>query len=145
MKLIQVIVLTCLAFAIGAEPQAYTPAETADPKAMMSAGFALMKFSDAEKTQFGEIVAAFMGDVQQRIVRESRRNEPELPRRIKRRLGYLFDDLDERVKVLVNPSRLEGYQLFKAGLVRQFEPSTTDSAVQVESFRQEVFRQSMRY
>ena len=129
------IALVCLALSAWAEPQSATTFETANPQMMMSAGFALMKFADEEKSQFGKIIQTFTSDAQQQIFRESRRNETDLPRRINRRLRYLFDDLDNRVKSLVNSDRQEGYQLFKAGLTKQMAPPTADSAAKVEAFK----------
>jgi len=119
--------------------------ETADPQVMMSAGFAGMHFSDSEKRQFGKIIQTFTADVQQQIIRETRRNQPYLPHRIDWRLRYLFTDLDERVQPLINADRLASYHLFKAGLVRQMAPSSADNTLQIESFKRETIGQTQHH
>lgn len=97
--------------------------ETAEPAVIMAFGFGLMELSDDEKAEFGEIIREFTGDVQRRVQTEANRNAPDLERRMQRRVSNLFDELDDRVKTVVNEERRTGYQIFKLGLYRQMQPN----------------------
>lgn len=94
----------------------------ADPQTLMAVGFGLMKLSDGEKEKFGDIIGEFTKDVRSAVSAEMRRNLPNAPRRINRRMSNLFDDLDKRVKPIVNKDRMQGYLLFKKGLAEQMRP-----------------------
>ncbi len=147
MKSILCAALACLFFmGLPAAADSTPPAsfETADPQRMMSAGFALMNFSDEEKQQFGSIMQAFTAKVKNQILRENRRNEPDLPRRINRRLHHLFENLDEQVKAFVSAERQAGYQLFKTGLERHYAPPKADDPEKVEMLKRQAFRQATR-
>lgn len=96
--------------------------DNADPQTLMAAGFGLMKLTEDEKARFGEIVKAFGEDVRSAVAKEMRRNAPNRRRRIRRSMTRLFDDLDERVRPIVNEQRLPGYRLFKKGLAEQMRP-----------------------
>lgn len=117
------LILSMLAGFAVAEIELPTSLENAEPAVIMAAGFGLMNLSDDEKAQFGEIIRTFSDDVQKRMQLEARRNAPDLAQRMKRRVNSLFDDLDDRVKPVVNAEREVGYQIFKAGLYRQMQPS----------------------
>ena len=94
----------------------------ADPQTLMAVGFGLMKLDDSEKEKFGDIIGEFTKDVRLAVSAEMRRNLPNAPRRVKRRMDNLFDDLDQRVKPIVNKDRMQGYLLFKKGLAEQMRP-----------------------
>lgn len=94
----------------------------ATPQQLMGVGFGVMKFNESEKEQFGKIIGKFSHDVQAAVTAEARRNLPNAPRRIKRRLHNLFKDLDNRVKPVVTKERWQGYLIFKKGLAEQMEP-----------------------
>ena len=117
------LILSMVAWLASAEPELPGPLQTAEPTVIMAAGFGLMNLSEDEKTKFGGIIREFTSDVQARMQVEARRNAPDLERRMQRRVNNLFDDLDKRVKPLVNDERLAGYQIFKAGLYRQMQPT----------------------
>lgn len=117
------LILSMVTWLAAAEPELPEALETAEPTVIMAAGFGLMNLSEEEKAEFGGIIREFTGDVQARMQIEARRNAPDLERRMRRRVNNLFDDLDDRVKPLVNEERLAGYQIFKAGLYRQMQPT----------------------
>lgn len=117
------LILSMFAWLAVASPELPESLETAEPTVIMAAGFGLMDLSDDEKARFGEIIRDFTGDVRKRVQLEARRNAPNLERRMQRRVGNLFDDLDDRVRPLVNEERRTGYQIFKVGLYRQMQPT----------------------
>ncbi|MEX0942349.1 MAG: hypothetical protein WD002_07370 [Pseudomonadales bacterium] len=117
------LVLSIVSWFATAEPELPQSLEAAEPSVIMAAGFGLMNLSDDEKASFGEIIRQFTDDVQKRVQLEARRNAPNLEHRMRRRVNNLFDDLDNRVKPLIDEERLAGYQIFKAGLYRQMQPT----------------------
>ncbi|MCB1694445.1 MAG: hypothetical protein KDI19_16855 [Pseudomonadales bacterium] len=123
MRLILGILLSVLGLSALADDALPEPLENAEPNVIMAAGFGLMNLSDEEKAKFGGIIKQFTADVHQKVQNEARRPAPNLERRLARRVRLMFDDLDDRVKPVVNEERLAGYRIFKEGLYRQMQPS----------------------
>lgn len=70
----------------------------------------------------GEALPEALEDVRTAVATETRKNAPHRDRRIRKRLDYLFEELDERVSPVVTKERREGYRIFKHGLAEQMRP-----------------------
>ncbi len=105
-----------------AEQQLPEALQDAEPQQLMGVGFGLMQLSEPEKQAFGKIIRTFGQDVRSAIASEARKNAPNRQRRIRRRVEFLFEDLDERLSDIVTEERRQGYLIFKKGLAQQMRP-----------------------